>query len=412
MIAPDFLAMPPELCRVPRWVVHKQKVPYQAAAINSKASSTDPTSWASFDKAQAAYQEGGYDGVGFVLNGDGLVGVDLDKCVHEGEPQPAALGLLERVGCEYIELSPSGTGLRGFGYGDNITGRRGLLDGINVELYASQRYLTVTGHAIKRGPLVPLNGFSEVTNAIRPSDLQKSTEDYGSHLLSSSVLFCRYPATTLPGQEGQRNHCLFELARYVKGKHPDATRQELRDIVRGWHDLVLPVIETKDFAVTLTDFMRGWEKVRQPHGSTMSSIVANLDSVPLPQGVEALGYGKHSNHLVRLCVALQAHHGQEPFFISAREAGEQIGVHFTDASKMLSALCFDGVLTLVTKGAGKVASRYRYNCNQTEKNGPCEPRERAPERVEPSAVSRQPVQTPTKCRLMPEKAERNHNHGN
>lgn len=58
-----------------------------------------------------------------------------------GEPAPAALGLLDRVGCKYIELSPSGTGLRGFGYGDNITGRRGQLDGVNVELYASKRYL-------------------------------------------------------------------------------------------------------------------------------------------------------------------------------------------------------------------------------------------------------------------------------
>lgn len=48
-----------------------------------------------------------------------------------------------------------------------------------------------------------------------------------------------------------------------------------------------------------------------------------------------------------------------PFFISARQAGEVLGVHFTDASKMLSALVADGGLTLVSKGAGKVASRYR-----------------------------------------------------
>ncbi len=385
MIAPDFLAMPPELCRVPRWVVHRRKVPYRATAIDSRASSTDPTSWASFDQAQAAYQEGGYDGVGFVLNGDGIVGIDLDKCVQDGQPVPDAMRLLNRIGTRYIEVSPSGTGLRGFGYGDNIGGKRGQLDGVNVELYATDRYLTVTGHPIVNGPLVHLPGFSEVATALATPHLQKSAEDHRSHLQYPSVFLCRYPASTMPGVAGQRNRCLFELARFVKGKHPGATPQELRGIVRGWHEMVLPVIETKDFSITLTDFMRGLEKVRQPHGSTMSSIVSNLDSVPLPQGVEALGYGKHGNHLVRLCVALQAHHGQEPFFISAREAGEQIGVHFTDSSKMLSALCFDGVLTLVTKGAGKVASRYRYSWNQTEKNGPCESPERAPERVEPSA---------------------------
>jgi len=44
---------------------------------------------------------------------------------------------------------------------------------------------------------------------------------------------------------------------------------------------VSPVIETKDFSVTLFDFLRGWEKVRQPHGEIMSSIVANIDAMPL-----------------------------------------------------------------------------------------------------------------------------------
>lgn len=359
MLPPDFRAIPVELCRVPRWVVWKgPKVPYCATAANSTASVTEPATWAAFDQAQTAYEEGGYLGVGFVLSGDGIVGVDLDKCVQSGEPAPAALGLLDRIGCEYIELSPSGTGLRGFGYGDNIAGRRGQVDGVNVELYASKRYLTVTGRPIKSGPLVPLGGFSEVANAIRPPDLQKNTEDDRSNLLLSSV---GIPATTLPAQEGQRNRCLFELARWVKGNHPHATREEQRAIVHEWHRLALSVIGTKDFSVTWTDFTRGLEKVRQPHGSTMQSIITKIDhTAPLPNGIEALGYGDSGKHLVRLCKALQSHEGDAPFFISARQAGEVLGVHFTDASKMLSALVADGVLTLVSKGAGKVASRYRY----------------------------------------------------
>ena len=359
MLCPDFSAMPAELRSVPRWVVWKgPKVPYNATTTNSTASVTDPSTWATFDQAQTAYEEGGYSGVGFVLAGDGIVGVDLDKCVQSGEPAPAALGLLDRVGCKYIELSPSGTGLRGFGYGDNITGRRGQLDGVNVELYASKRYLTVTGHPIKAGPLVPLGGFSEVAHAIRPPDLQKNTEDDRSNLLLSSV---GIPSSTLPAQEGQRNRCLFELARWVKGSHPQATREELRAIVQEWHRLAISVIGTKDFSVTWTDFTRGLEKVRQPHGSTMQSIITKIDhTAPLPHGIEALGYGDTGKHLVRLCQALQSHEGDAPFFISARQAGEVLGVHFTDASKMLSALVADGVLTLVSKGAGKVASRYRF----------------------------------------------------
>ena len=147
MLTPDFHAMPTELCSIPRWVVWKDaKVPYRATAVNGKASVTDPCTWSTFLQAQTAYEEGDYHGVGFVLAGDGIVGVDLDKCVQDGEPMPAALGLMDRVGCQYIELSPSGTGLRGFGYGHNIRGRRGRLDDINIELYATKRYLTVTGH--------------------------------------------------------------------------------------------------------------------------------------------------------------------------------------------------------------------------------------------------------------------------
>lgn len=61
-----------------------------------------------------------------------------------------------------------------------------------------------------------------------PLTLQKNTEDDRSNLLCSSV---GIPASTLPAQEGQRNRCLFELARWVKGNHPDASREEQRAIV-------------------------------------------------------------------------------------------------------------------------------------------------------------------------------------
>lgn len=360
---PDFFAMPTELRSLPRWVVWKgAKVPYCATAVNSKASTIDPDTWAPFPAAQTAFEEGGYSGVGFVLNGDGIVGVDLDKCVHAGEPAPAAMSLLDRVGCRYIEISPSGNGLRGFGYGANIKGRRGILDGLHVELYSTARYLTVTGHVLRTGPLAPLPGFAEVAhllgNPLPTEEAQKMTEENSSHLLLSSV---GIPPGCLPTTEGERNTALFTLARYVKGRHPDATREELRAIVQEWHRLALPVIGTKDFTVTLTDFLRGWASVKHPHGITLKTIIDAIDfTAPLPDGIEALGYGPAGHRLVQICAALQAHEGDGPFFISARQAGELVGLHFTDASKVLAALVADGVLTLVSKGAGKVASRYRF----------------------------------------------------
>ena len=207
------------------------RLPYRPMAISRKASATDPSTWGTFAQAKAAFEQGGQFGVGFVLSveEDGIVGVDLDNCVQADGPEPAAMGLLERVGCQYIELSPSGTGLRGFGYGEDIKGTRGQIDGIHAELYARGRYLTVTGHAIKQGPLVALPGFLEVAIAIRGDDLQKrQREQNQSSVSSASSVVSGLPISAVPTKPGMRNRCLSELARHLKGTQPDMTRSEQR----------------------------------------------------------------------------------------------------------------------------------------------------------------------------------------
>src|SRR5262245_2871933 len=45
------------------------------------ASSTNPDTWATFEEVLAAYEAGGWDGVGFIPTpDDGLVVIDLDGC--------------------------------------------------------------------------------------------------------------------------------------------------------------------------------------------------------------------------------------------------------------------------------------------------------------------------------------------
>jgi len=367
MLAPNFAAIPPELRKVPRWVVWKgEKVPYCPAAINSKASVTNPSTWAAFDQAQIAYDEGGYLGVGFVLNGDGIVGIDLDKCVTDTKPAPAALDLMNRIGCAYIEYSPSGNGLRGFGYGDNFTGKRGILDGLNVELYTNKRYLTVTGHSITQGPLKPLPGFAAVAAELGSDSLQKrqketeETEAISSISSGSSGSSGSSPAGTLPASVGARNKCLFRLARWVKGNWPDTTLAECRPIVKEWHRQVLPVIGTKEFAESWGDFALCWKAVKYPHGATLETILQGVNDVSLPNGISALEYGTQTLRLVRICNVLASHHAPEPFFLSARIAGDLLEMHYTEAAKLLAALVADGVLKLETKGVGNKASRYRF----------------------------------------------------
>ena len=175
--AVNFEQIPSELKALPRWVCWRneqgRKVPYDANALNSRASSTDPQTWATFEQAQIAYNEregdnDAFTGVGIVLDGDGLAGVDIDHCVKDGQPDPAALALLDSMGAAYVEVSPSTTGLRAFGYAGKLeSGCKGTLNGLSVELYSTGRYLTLTGHTIKAGPIAPLRGFGAIAERIR-----------------------------------------------------------------------------------------------------------------------------------------------------------------------------------------------------------------------------------------------------
>lgn len=378
MLPPKFEAFPQELCQLHRWVTWKdRKVPYCATAINSKASTTNPDTWSSFDAAQSAYEEGGYSGVGFVLNGDGIAAVDLDDCVHAGRPAPAAMSLMERIGCQYIELSPSGTGLHGFGYADSIKGKRGILEGLSVELYTDQRYLTVTGHTLSSGPLVPLGEFLAVGKELeapksnQPLTPQKSTEVHqkttealqrstDSHLLLTLLSSVGCAAYT-PLHEGQRNQCLFQLARYAKADWPDASPMERRELVKHWHAKHYEVIGTKALTVSLDDFERSWDAVKHLPGATLDAALKGVDlNAALPSQFAELGYEGGDARLFNICMALQAHAGDGPFFLSARTAANLLGhSEHSTAAAMLRSFVRDGVIQEISKGIGNKASRYR-----------------------------------------------------
>jgi primase-polymerase (primpol)-like protein len=87
------------------------KVPY-GPRTGQRADSTVPETWGGYDEAVKAYEEHGYDGIGFVFTTeDDLCGVDLDKCVapETGEIEEWAQEVIEELD-SYTEISPSGTG--------------------------------------------------------------------------------------------------------------------------------------------------------------------------------------------------------------------------------------------------------------------------------------------------------------
>lgn len=135
-------ALPRELTSRDRWVRRSaRKMPLTAKG--RAASSTDPGTWCSYRDAKASKVGAG---LGFVLNGDGIVCVDLDHCVDDrGRVAGWAQRILDDLPATYVELSPSGRGLHIFGYGRVERGRRVRRGDIAVEVYGQGRYIAMTG---------------------------------------------------------------------------------------------------------------------------------------------------------------------------------------------------------------------------------------------------------------------------
>lgn len=102
------------------------KVPYQPSG-KRKAMSNKPTTWGSFAAASETLSAGGFKGMGIMLGdlGDGrfLVGKDWDLCRSPvtGEIAAWAQEQINRWP-SYVEFSPSGTGLKGYGYYIGVPG--------------------------------------------------------------------------------------------------------------------------------------------------------------------------------------------------------------------------------------------------------------------------------------------------
>ncbi|MFJ8760828.1 bifunctional DNA primase/polymerase [Streptomyces cyaneofuscatus] len=141
--------VPAELTRRPRWIRHTaRKVPLTTGGTT--ASSTDPATWSRYSDAAASATGAG---LGFVLDGDGIVCLDLDHCLDpDGELAAWARTILDAAGLTWAEVSRSGDGLHLWGYGTLPHGRRITVGGGSVELYGTGRYIAVTGHTFGDKP--------------------------------------------------------------------------------------------------------------------------------------------------------------------------------------------------------------------------------------------------------------------
>ena len=153
---PNGAGIPDALKAIPRWVLWRAeqrdgkwtKPPMKADGGYAK--SNDPATWADFPKAWKSYYEnaGKYDGVGLAVNGDGLLGVDMDHVLTGRTIKPEAEKIVSMLK-SYTEITPSGDGLRIWCRGKLPPGNK-VKDGFagagtKIEFYESGRYFTVTG---------------------------------------------------------------------------------------------------------------------------------------------------------------------------------------------------------------------------------------------------------------------------
>ena len=139
--------IPYEIKELDQWVCTRgdSKVP-RRAYMDGAASSTDVSTWSSFDMARSSVEGGYNDYVGFVFNDNGIVGIDIDDGYDEdGFLSPLAADIIGRC-ASYTEKSKSGTGFHILLYGDiPFKGKNNLA---GIEMYKTARFFIMTGNVL------------------------------------------------------------------------------------------------------------------------------------------------------------------------------------------------------------------------------------------------------------------------
>lgn len=171
-------------------------------------------------------------------------------------------------------------------------------------------------------------------------------------------------AATLPLEQGERNHQVFEFARRLKAIPTlvGADFDQLRPVMRDWHNRAKPRIGTQAFEETWADFIHAWPRVKHPKGTEpMAKIVVAAFASEVPECVRHYE-SEEMKSLASLCRELQRIAGSSPFYLGTNAIAEYFKVNRSTASRWLAVLMVDRVIELVTKGslAKKRVSEFRY----------------------------------------------------
>ena len=176
----------------------KTKVPYNPVT-GYGARTNDPSTFASYDTAVNA---SGYDGIGIRVSG-AFVGIDLDHCIEDSNLLPWAKEITDHFADTYIEVSPSGTGIRIFCLLPddlNYNTETYYIKKGGIEVYIpgyTNRFLTVTGNALTQADVTEtaeaLKWLLE-TYMRRPTPTTPAAVAYGKSFLSDDSVIAKASA--------------------------------------------------------------------------------------------------------------------------------------------------------------------------------------------------------------------------
>ena len=365
-----------------------EKNPVIADAPGRNANSTDANTWRTFDEAVAGLVARNYTGIGYALDGD-IVGVDLDGerwVTDAGEPTAEATALIKRFG-SYTERSISGRGLHIL-VGGSLPRNGRRKDEAGVEIYDRKRFFIVTGQQIGGTPgaisenqnsidwlldrFMSSRGPTESAESAERTETTEKAEAMSSVLSGISGISVgpdEVIRRTQPQALGQRNDCLFDLARGLKfdAGLKDWPFHQLKPLVRKWHAQALSVIGTPAFDESWSDFVRAFDAAAYPLDLDIERwAVTQAKSAALPPAASEYD-SEPVRLLIAICWWLASLHHRRRFFLSSHSAGEVLGVTHDKVLRWMRMLCADGVLEVVERGNQRKATRYRYIHGRTKK---------------------------------------------
>ena len=159
------------LCQQDRWVCWRwergkngwTKPPYIAAAPDNHASTSDPQTWGSRATAVSAVLAGRMNGIGFCLKDSDIGAIDLDRCRDPETKQIDgwAQEIIDTAPGAYVEITPSGQGLRIIGLASGLEVHRkfsvaGARESAAVEVHRKAvRFITISGLEIGHCTALP-----------------------------------------------------------------------------------------------------------------------------------------------------------------------------------------------------------------------------------------------------------------